>query len=683
MRYIHVQDIVVDSQLPLIIIEGNEISLEPKQHALLLLFIEHANQVVSRDQIINEVNQGIIVSDNAVNKMVANLRQLLKDNPKSPQFIKTIPKQGYCFIASCARQESLVTSGQKTDRPAASPLSLMVISLSAIFIVGLAIWLMLSTTSEPKTFSSMQLQPLTRHSGVEFSPVVSPDKQLLAYTRNDPHNDIAQLWIRHLDGSEKETLVQDIVISSEMTWSSDSKQLVFTDYPKQTCQLLRFTVGHSSEQVESMGKCDALYVSHLQFVEDDNAIIYTARQVGFDPIQIYRYSLSDKSRVLIKQPDPTGSGNYGFDISSDGNKMLILSADEGSCHTSMYVLNLITNTLENKGRWSRFINRAIWHHDGESVINTTNEYSHEIVQSRLDGTMISTMVSTSNRVADNFSRFPNGRDYYFTSFQMNNDNELINIDDGSVKRTFNSAVYDKIPTFAHKSNQWFFLSKRNGPSQIFLGDETTKQLQQITHYETEPQISDLDVSPDGKTLLIGGRKQIELITLANNAVETINVEEGFAISTGWLSDNRLAVSILVNGQPQLRYYHLDAKSFSKANERWQGAFNDSKGNRLFFVEQGTKEIYQWFEEEEVARTTNVKLEWAFGNGVDAKIDGDTLIYRKQNGAESEMFARSLTSGEERSLGKWFYIAGFDFADNQLLVSFEQGRSGDILKTDFQ
>ena len=131
MRYIHIQDIVVDSQLPLIIIEGNEISLEPKQHALLLLFIEHANQVVSRDQIINEVNQGIIVSDNAVNKMVANLRQLLKDNPKSPQFIKTIPKQGYCFIASCTRQESLMTSGQKIDEPAASPLSLMVISLSA------------------------------------------------------------------------------------------------------------------------------------------------------------------------------------------------------------------------------------------------------------------------------------------------------------------------------------------------------------------------------------------------------------------------------------------------------------------------------------------------------------------------------------------------------------------------
>ena len=559
----------------------------------------------------------------------------------------------------------------------------MVISLSAVFIVGLAIWLMLSTTSEPKTFSSMQLQPLTRHSGVEFSPVVSPDKQLLAYTRNDPHNDIAQLWIRHLDGSEKEILVQDIVISSEMTWSSDSKQLVFTDYPDQTCQLLRFTVGNSSEQIESIGQCDALYISHLQFVDNDSAIIYTARQVGFDPIQIYRYSLSDNTRVLIKQPDPTGSGNYGFDISNDGNKMLILSADEGSCHTSMYVLDLIANTLENKGRWSRFINRAIWHHDGESVINTTNEYSHEIVQSSLDGTMISTMVSTSNRVADNFSRFPNGRDYYFTSFQMNNDNELINIDDGSVKRTFNSAVYDKIPTFAHESNQWFFLSKRNGPSQIFLGDETTKQLQQITHYKSEPQISDLDVSPDGKTLLIGGRKQIELITLANNSVEIINIEEGFAISTGWLSDSRLAVSILINGQPQLRYYHLDAKSFSKANERWQGAFNDSKGERLFLVEQGTKEIYQWFEEKEVARTTNVKLEWAFGNGVDAKVDGDTLIYRKQSGAESEMFARSLSSGEEQSLGKWFYIAGFDFADNQLLVSFEQGRSGDILKTDFQ
>jgi DNA-binding winged helix-turn-helix (wHTH) protein/Tol biopolymer transport system component len=685
MRYIQIQDLVIDSQLPVMFSQGNEVSLEPKQHALLLLFIAHANQIVSRDQIINDVNQGIIVSDNAVSKMVANLRQLLKDNPKSPLFIKTIPKQGYCFIADVTRQDTMMTNGHNDSSKANKRrrYGYGVTALMFMLIGAIGWWQLMPSSSFDNNYKHLKLQPLTRHSGVEFAPMVSPDKKYLAYTRNDPINAVNELWVRYLDDSQPEQFISDLATSSEMTWSSDSQQLLFTDYPQKVCHLKRININDDNHKISDVSLCNALYISQLQYVNNDQSIIYVAREVGFEPMQIYRYTFSDQSRSLIKQPSPTGSGNYGFDLSNDGKKMLILSADEGSCHTSMFVLNMQSNLLENKGRWTRFINRAIWHHDSNSVINTTNEYSHELVQSQLGGQVISTLVSTSNRVAENFTRFPNGRDYYFTSFQMNNDNELVDLVNNTKTRTFNSSVYDKLPTFSQHAQQWYFLSKRNGPSQIFVGDESTKQLVQVTHFEQEPQVDIIDVSPDGKTLLLGGRKQLLLMSLVDNTIETINVNHGFAISSGWLTNNRLAVTVLINGQPSLQYYNIGDNEFSASNERWQAAFSDPSGEQLFFVEQGTNEIYQWLTSEELLRSTSIKLGSVFGSGLNVKADGDTLTYIERQGVYSVIRRYSLEYKTDEELGKWLFIAGFDVLNDHLLVSYEQGRAGDILKTNFQ
>jgi|GEM_PF-3482397 len=685
MRYIKIHDFVIDSQLPVMFTKGSEVSIEPKLHALLLLFIAHENKIVSRDKIINDVNQGIIVSDNAVSKMVANLRQLLKDNPKAPLFIKTIPKQGYCFIAKVMWQDTLVTNGHdELGKPHNRQFSIYGLAALLLVMISTATWWhFTSSLSFDDNYKHLKLQPLTRHSGVEFAPLVSPDKKYLAYTRNDPANAVSELWLRPLDDAKQEKFITHLATSSEMAWSSDSNQLLFTDYPQQICHLKRITLAEDGQPVSDLGLCNARYISQLQYVDNDQSIIYVAQEVMFEPKQIYRYTFSDNSRSLIKQPNPSGSGNYGFDLSDDGKRMLILSADAGSCHTSMFVLSMKHNLLENKGRWSRFVNRAIWHHDSKSVINTTSESSHELVHSQLDGKVISTLVSTSNRVADNFTRFPNGRDYYFTSFQMNNDNELVNLVSKAKSRSFNSSVYDKFPTFSSQADQWYFLSKRSGLSQVYMGDEKSKILTQLTHFDKEPQIDLLDVSPDGKTLLIAGRKILHLMSLADSTIESVNVNEGFAITSGWLSSNRLAVTVLINGKPSLRYYNRQKKQFSVANPRWQAALSDSLGEQQFYVEHGTNEVYQWLAEEETFISTTLKLGSVFGNGLDIKASSDTLTYMERLGAYSEIKRFSLVTKTEGSLGKWLYIAGFDVLNDHLLVSYEQGRTGDILKTNFQ
>ena len=75
-----------------------EVIIEPKLFELLLLFIAQPNNLVSRQNILDKLWQGSLVTDNAINKQVANLRKALGDDVKNPRYIQTVPKRGYRLI---------------------------------------------------------------------------------------------------------------------------------------------------------------------------------------------------------------------------------------------------------------------------------------------------------------------------------------------------------------------------------------------------------------------------------------------------------------------------------------------------------------------------------------------------------------------------------------------------------
>jgi DNA-binding winged helix-turn-helix (wHTH) protein len=73
--------------------------VEPKSVEVLLALAHHSAQVMSRDQLIAEVWNGIAVSDDALTQSIIKLRKALGDTSKEPAYIQTIPKRGYRLIA--------------------------------------------------------------------------------------------------------------------------------------------------------------------------------------------------------------------------------------------------------------------------------------------------------------------------------------------------------------------------------------------------------------------------------------------------------------------------------------------------------------------------------------------------------------------------------------------------------
>lgn len=81
-------------------LKGQEMSLTPKAVSLLEYLLTHPDELVSRDRLLDVVwGWDYPVGTRAVDTRVAELRKALDDNPADPQYIETIPGQGYRFIA--------------------------------------------------------------------------------------------------------------------------------------------------------------------------------------------------------------------------------------------------------------------------------------------------------------------------------------------------------------------------------------------------------------------------------------------------------------------------------------------------------------------------------------------------------------------------------------------------------
>ena len=82
------------------VFRGTElVELSAREYQLLRYLIEHPNEVISRDQLLNEVwGYNSMPSTRTVDVHVAWLRQKIEPNPRHPQFLLTVHGLGYRFV---------------------------------------------------------------------------------------------------------------------------------------------------------------------------------------------------------------------------------------------------------------------------------------------------------------------------------------------------------------------------------------------------------------------------------------------------------------------------------------------------------------------------------------------------------------------------------------------------------
>ncbi|HVS66682.1 MAG TPA: winged helix-turn-helix domain-containing protein [Thermoanaerobaculia bacterium] len=105
--------------------DGQVIALQPKVFELLCYLVEGRERTVSKEEMLERLWPETYVTENVVARAVRGVRRALGDDARAPRYVKTLPKQGYRFIAA-------VTESNDGPRPSAPARSLAVLPFVSI-----------------------------------------------------------------------------------------------------------------------------------------------------------------------------------------------------------------------------------------------------------------------------------------------------------------------------------------------------------------------------------------------------------------------------------------------------------------------------------------------------------------------------------------------------------------------
>jgi TolB-like protein len=96
---------------------AESIRIEPKVFDLLAFLVQNRDRVVSKDDLLNSVWGGRIVSDSALTTRINAARRALGDNGTAQRLIRTLPRKGFRFIGEVREIADEIAHGRGPQAP--------------------------------------------------------------------------------------------------------------------------------------------------------------------------------------------------------------------------------------------------------------------------------------------------------------------------------------------------------------------------------------------------------------------------------------------------------------------------------------------------------------------------------------------------------------------------------------
>lgn len=112
----------IDKSAYQLLANGVPVAVEPQVFDLLLLLAANAGRVVTRDEILERIWNGRIVSEAALSSRIKAARRAIGDSGKDQRFIRTIHGRGFVFEGAVEREDTGAAMAAAAARPTADPI---------------------------------------------------------------------------------------------------------------------------------------------------------------------------------------------------------------------------------------------------------------------------------------------------------------------------------------------------------------------------------------------------------------------------------------------------------------------------------------------------------------------------------------------------------------------------------
>jgi len=663
LRYLKFENIFIDTDNQLLIRDGESINLAPKVYDLLIYFCLNHHKIISKDELMDHVWTGTIVTENAISRTLVKVRKALGDDPKNPQFIITVPRKGYRMVATFVKIASIEGANVELENPenfpvesdgldtavpekrpllenplnqvqAENPLSALKedsrtftikVVISAFILLIMSVFLFPIDFQQAETITTKQLKSLTRESAQEQHPTISPDLTHLAYSKT-VSGQRSYITIENLADHKKINITHARAKLSRPVWSPTTDKLAFLYQHNTVCWIYWADVAdiQNKESWHEVSECSKDSWPHFVFSPDGEYLYFNDRQSQTNGYQIFRVNLTNLQKDIVNQPITNGQGNYAFDISPDGERLVMLNS-EFAPYTRIYTLDIAQSTLTQTAQLSYLMRSVSWHHDNQTLVHPSPHPAYELWQSNLAGEKLAVVASNSSRVKQ-VTRINNGKDFAFVSYLLNKDIHYTDKASRTKAALDNSSVMDYLPTLANTSDNYAFVSKRSSTAEVYLSSLHSNESQQISAFENRIKLYHLTFSPNDKQLAILADNQLFIMAMHDFSINVLPLENIAISGLSWQDEDTLLFSTVKNNDWAFMRYQISTKQFNSLPSGYQGGLYSPLDGFYYALADKTGQVMKFTDSSEPAIGTDLFCPESFINRqLNLQQSGDTIV----------------------------------------------------------
>src|SRR5438128_769110 len=132
----------IESEERLLVRDGEVIPLPPKTFDTLVLLVRNSGRALDKNALMKELWPDTLVEEANLAQHISLLRKALGESPAEPQYIETIPRRGYRFLAKVGEisdGHELVKPPAIGPAPSRYPRVILALFTVAVFVSGILI----------------------------------------------------------------------------------------------------------------------------------------------------------------------------------------------------------------------------------------------------------------------------------------------------------------------------------------------------------------------------------------------------------------------------------------------------------------------------------------------------------------------------------------------------------------